>query len=51
MSNYLALIKFSKTDNIYFGCYDGTCDIMYPNICTPDDCYNEEENCYYPIRY
>ena len=51
MSKFAALIKFNKTDNIYFGCYDETCDIMYPNICTPDDCYDEKAHCYLPIVY
>ena len=35
----MALVKFEKTGNVYWGCYDGTCDIMY-NQLTP---YNEAE--------
>lgn len=32
MSRAIALVKFKKTDNIYWGCYDGTSDCMYNNL-------------------
>ena len=38
MSRSFALVKFKKTGNIYYGCYDGTCDVMYPFLCTPQEC-------------
>lgn len=40
MSRAVALVKFEKTGNVYWGCYDGTCDFMY-NQLTP---YNEAES-------
>ena len=51
MSRAFALIKFKKSSNIYYGCYDGTCDVMYPSICTPQECYDKEDDCYKPISY
>ena len=32
MSRAIALIRFKKTGNIYYGCYDGTSDIMYASF-------------------
>ena len=43
MSRAMALVKFNKTKNIYWGCYDGTCDIMYAKLIpliTPNDDYD-----------
>ena len=40
MSRAIALVKFKKTNNIYWGCYDGTSDCMYNNLIP----YNETEN-------
>lgn len=51
MSRSFALIKFKKTGNIYYGCYNGTSDIMLPFLCTPQECYDETYDCYNPIRY
>lgn len=51
MSKSFALVKFKKSGNIYYGCYDGTCDVMYPSICTPQECYDKEDDCYNPISY
>ena len=51
MSRSFALIKFDKTNNIYYGCYNGTSDILIPKICTPEECYDKEYNAYRPISY
>lgn len=51
MSASFGLVKFKKTGNIYYGCYEGTTDIMIPYICTPEECYNEERDCYCAITY
>lgn len=51
MSASYALIKFEKTGNIYHGCYEGTSDSMRPHICTPEECYNKETDCYCSISY
>lgn len=51
MSAAFALVKFKKTGNIYYGCYEGSSDIMVPFICTPDECYDEETDCYWAITY
>ena len=51
MSAAWALIKFKKTGNIYYGCYEGTSDVLIPYICTPEECYNKETDCYCPISY
>lgn len=51
MSRSYGLVKFKKTGNIYFGCYNGTTDIMLPFICTPEECYNENVDCYCSISY
>ena len=51
MSRAFALIKFNKSGNIYYGCYDGTCDVIYPSICTPQECYDKEDDCYKPKSY
>lgn len=48
-SRAFALIKFKKSGNIYYGCYDGSCDVTYPSICTPQECYDKEDDCYKPI--
>ena len=32
MSKAIALIRFNKTGNIYYGCYDGTIDVMYSSF-------------------
>lgn len=51
MSASFALIKFKKTGNIYYGCYEGTSDVLLPYICTPEECYNKNIDCYCPITY
>lgn len=51
MSAAFGLVKFKKTGNVYYGCYEGTSDIMIPFICTPEECYNEETDCYCAISY
>ena len=51
MSRSYALIKFKSTGNIYFGCYDGTSDVLIPFICTPEECYDEKVDCYLSISY
>lgn len=51
MSRAFALVKFKKTGNIYCGCYNGTCDIMLPFLCTPQECYDEKLDCYWAITY
>ena len=50
MSASFALIKFKKTGNIYYGCYEGTSDLLLPYICTPEECYDEHNGYYSPIR-
>jgi hypothetical protein len=49
MSDAVALVKFKTTGNIYFGCFDGTSDILIPFLCTPEECYDEELDCYCSI--
>ena len=51
MSSSFALIKFKTTGNIYYGCYNGTSDILIPFIYTPEECYNKETDCYCAISY
>ena len=51
MSASFGLVKFKKTGNVYYGCYEGTSDIMIPFICTPEECYNEETDSYWAITY
>ena len=51
MSKEWGLIRFCKTDNIYVGCYYGTVDLMCPAICTLNDCYQKENDCYSPVDY
>lgn len=51
MSATFGLVKFKKTGNIYYGCYEGTTDIMIPYLCTPEECYNEKTDGYWAITY
>ena len=51
MSRSFALVKFKKTGNIYYGCYNGTSYIMMPFLCTPQECYDKELDCYCAITY
>lgn len=51
MSRAFALVKFKKSGNIYYGCYDGTIDVMSPFLCTPQECYDKENDCYNAISY
>ena len=51
MSRAFALIRFNKTGNIYYGLYNGTSDILNPNICTPEECYDSENDVYDCINY
>lgn len=51
MSASFGLVRFKKTGNIYYGCYEGTSDLMLPFICTPEECYDEKIDCYCAITY
>ena len=51
MSHSFGLVKFKKTGNIYYSCYNGTSDVMIPFLCTPEECYNKETDCYCAISY
>ena len=51
MSKAFALVKFKKTGNIYYGCYNGTPDILLPFLCTPQECYDETLDCYCSVAY
>ena len=51
MSKAIALIKFKKTGNIYYGCYNGISDKMRPRICSLDECFNAEKNAYMVTDY
>lgn len=51
MSASFVLVKFKRTGNIYYGCYEGTSDVTIPYLCTPEECYIENEQCYRPISY
>lgn len=51
MSAAIALIRFNKTGNVYYGDYEGTSDILSPFICTPKECYDEKLDCYDPIGF
>lgn len=42
MSKGLALIRFYRTGNVYYGVYNGTVDMLYFNICTKEDCYDKK---------
>ena len=46
MSSALGLVRFTNTSNIYMGIYDGNSDIFYAKIFTPEECYNEKDDCY-----
>lgn len=47
----IGLVKFKKTGNIYYACYNGTTDIMLPFICTPKECYDEKLGVYCQIEF
>ena len=51
MSSTWALVRFKKTGNVYMGHYNGTSDIMNPFICTPEECYEPETDCYSSLTY
>ena len=51
MSASWGLVRFNKTGNIYMGCYEGTSDIFIPRICTPEECYDENFDCYCSISH
>ncbi len=51
MSAAFGLVRFKRTGNIYYGCYEGTSDVIIPYLCTPEECYNKEELYYNPINY
>lgn len=51
MSADWGLVKFKKTGNIYMCCYEGTSDILNPYICTPEECYDEQRDCYCAITH
>lgn len=49
MSATWGAVKFKKTGNVYFGCYEGATDTFRPYICTPEECYDEKLDCYCSI--
>lgn len=51
MSSSFGLVKFNRTGNIYYCCYNGTSDVMIPYLCTPEVCYDKEADCYDAITY
>ena len=51
MSAEFGLVKFKKTGNIYFCCYEGTSDTLLPFICTAEECYDETSDGYWAITY
>lgn len=51
MSAAFGLVKFKTTGNVYYCCYEGTSDTLIPNICTPEECYDEKLDCYCAISY
>ena len=50
MSRAIAFIRFNKTGNIYYGCYDGTVDLMYSSFTEYQDNFDIfdwcSEHCY-----
>lgn len=51
MSAAFGLVKFKKTGNIYYCCYEGTSDTLNPYICTAKECYDEKLDCYCAISH
>lgn len=51
MSAGFALVKFKKTGNIYYTCYEGTSDTIVPFLFTPQECYDPNMDCYCAISY
>jgi len=51
MSAAFGLVRFKKSGNIYYCCYEGSSDTMIPYICTPEECYDKETGCYSAITY
>lgn len=51
MSRSWGLVRFNKTGNVYWCCYNGTSDILIPFICTSEECYDKESDCYCAITY
>ena len=51
MSASWGLVRFNKTGNVYWCCYEGTSDILNPFICTSEECYDGSLDCYCAISY
>lgn len=51
MSANYGLVKFKKTGNIYYCCYEGTSDIMIPFLCTPEECFDKVWDGFCAISY
>lgn len=45
------LVKFKKTGNVYYCCYEGTSDIMIPFLCTPEECFDKSFDRFCAISY
>lgn len=50
MSADWGLVRFKKTSNVYWCCYEGTSDILNPFICTSEEC-RDETGCHCAITY
>lgn len=51
MSASWALVRFNRTGNVYYACYEGTSDTVPPFIFTAEECYDEKLDCYCAITY
>lgn len=51
MSASFGLVRFNRTGKVYYGCYEGTSDVMIPYLCIPKECYDDDDQRYYPISY
>ena len=51
MSASYGLVKFKKTGNVYYCCYEGTSDTLNPFICTAEECYDPKIDCYCAITH
>ena len=51
MSASYGLVKFKKTGNVYYCCYEGTSDIMIPFLCTPEECFDKSFDGFCAITY
>lgn len=51
MSASYGLVRFKRTGNIYYCCYEGTSDTLNPFICTAEECYDPKIDCYCAITH